>query len=1522
MAIEAILIKLLPVAIQYAPNAAIWLVSAISRAIVGEKAKSFLKKKEQRKAYAAAIGRAIGQFAGEFPALVSSYFDEHFLRETMTDELALFLTRAQSPDPDRIADAYRKQFRTPPRTDVAAAAKRFLALAEDELKKEKVLNDLLNSRQIDESYEILRGIERARSLDLATTEVRLKREVGLVAVVDSDKIANAFRAASQELIAWPQTLEEGQWLERPELEQIVERIRAAESSLSLLLGAPGSGKSALLARLASEAATRGWHVLAIRADQLPEDLASLEALQRYCELPSGVVECIQALAKDQKVLLLIDQLDALSELIDLKTDRLSVLLRLIGVASGLPNVHIVSSCRTFERTYDKRLNAIEAEEILLELPPWTAVEQILQTRGLAAGAWPEHFREVLRAPQHLKLFLRHFTGTGEAQVFETYQAMLEHLWSRRLFDSAERKEASSLVHEVATEMAEREALFLPTAKFDRQRKGLDYAVSAGILQYDNTGRQISFTHQTLFDFARARAFIAKEESLSRYVLERQTSLFVRPKLWSALHYLRGADPATYRRELGAIWSSVGLRPHLKTLLIEFLGQQEQPDDFEIRLLRPVFADDEYAANALAAIVGRQAWFDAIAHDLLPDAMTTSPELARAAIDVLANAWPFARTRVLELVGDLWLRDQSTYNNAWFALRGLQQWDRDALSIAVRIVETGDINNMAVQDLSAVISMSASDLAPELVGAHLRKRAREAIDARRERAAPAKDGTTDQVVGELIRHRNEDPLRRIFEGNVEWYEISGIAEAAPKAYLEHAWPPIREAIEELSAESEPRATRYQSDHLLATNLEIDGVDAGSREYPLMDSFGYAVRECVKKDPVAFRAFVEANRSSNAMTVHRLIAIGLCELASQDSGYVLEYLLGDERRLQLENFRENERETKMLLRSLLPHLQQADRERVEAFILEADAFRDVAEGKEPKERHKLQKLNRLFRLRLLLQLPSATLTDRTRELIESEKHIFPMFSDERREVRTWRSTSPLSAEKMVRANDATITQFLEAFPDETGWGDHFKSHGGSIEASRAFAAFAKQEPRRGVSIIHTLDAATLQRPAAYAIRELTEKELPHSELFELVLDLDRKGFSGSEFRECAADALRERVHAGRKGQPDQIINLLERWLDESQIERENKDELSDEERPGKEEPSDSLLWGLGGAYTVPGGSYPILNALFFGLIAQVPIPSDRLIGILEKHLARSDRIEVWNALAHSALPRLHLCNQILAQAFLDHLFATYPGLLSKRSGLTLIAYALSWVSPEASRRWIESVRTTGWSRAHQAYGELLALRAVLVQEDAWAREQINQLLARRDSDLPEDASTVFGLVCAAANLWRDAINRTLLSTILCIGMDASDKNTASAALDWFRVNEGLRLTSDSRPILEALASGRALEIAGTGSYALDRIADLVEDDPDLIYRLARRLIDAYKANLGNFSTSAPLASETLLSIAITLQRLEEPHHTRGLGLFELLLKYNAYKVREVLMDIDRRPGRSTTVLAVRRRRKPKRQRDPRT
>ena len=145
-------------------------------------------------------------------------------------------------------------------------------------------------------------------------------------------------------------------------------------------------------------------------------------------------------------------------------------------------------------------------------------------------------------------------------------------------------------------MAERETLWLAISRFDADVDDVQSLVAEGILTIPPASPgSIGFSHQTIFEFALARAFAQQEGRLSHYVSERITSLFIRPKIWAALTYLRDVETPAYERELLAIWSVKGLRLHLRHLLVEFLGQQRAPTTVEIGVLQSAISSEDRAA---------------------------------------------------------------------------------------------------------------------------------------------------------------------------------------------------------------------------------------------------------------------------------------------------------------------------------------------------------------------------------------------------------------------------------------------------------------------------------------------------------------------------------------------------------------------------------------------------------------------------------------------------------------------------------------------------------------------------------------------------------------------------------------------------------------------------------------------------------------------------------------------------------------------------------------------------------------
>src|SRR5688500_15727708 len=142
------------------------------------------------------------------------------------------------------------------------------------MKDEPDLQDLINRRQIERGLQILERLdERSGTGGVAATQLAAPSAPGGEV---SPAVELAFRPASDEVLEWPQTLGDGQWIPRSELELLSATISSSDRSAVTLLGAPGSGKSALMARLARQSLDAGYSVLAIKADQLPEDIRSLK----------------------------------------------------------------------------------------------------------------------------------------------------------------------------------------------------------------------------------------------------------------------------------------------------------------------------------------------------------------------------------------------------------------------------------------------------------------------------------------------------------------------------------------------------------------------------------------------------------------------------------------------------------------------------------------------------------------------------------------------------------------------------------------------------------------------------------------------------------------------------------------------------------------------------------------------------------------------------------------------------------------------------------------------------------------------------------------------------------------------------------------------------------------------------------------------------------------------------------------------------------------------------------------------
>ena len=1325
--------------------------------------------------------------------------------------------------------------------------------------------------------------------------------------LDVDAVSQAFGAASRLLLKWPQETD-GHWIERPELERLHALTRQAEPRVTVLLGGPGIGKSALLARLGNRLKKEGVVLLALKADQLPADVETLGDLDRWIDTPVPLVEALQRLARERQVVLLIDQLDALADLMDQRSHRLSALLRLVNAVAKVRNLQVLLSCREFEYRNDTRLSTLDAEAVTLGQPTWDDILPILTARGIDPQDWSEEVRDVLRTPQHLAVFLTHFAGHIDTHTFTNYQGLLERVVDRLEQDFGARTVQAAEC--IATAMGEEEELSLGVARFNRDwRNELKNLDAAGVLLISENRLNLTFRHQTLFDFLRARAFLRDGTSIAEYVIQsKQESLFVRPILWSALHYLRAADPGMYHREFGRLWINEGLRRHLRYLLIAFLGQVADPDHQEAHWLLPMLDNPDLRRRALNAMVGSPGWFSRL-QGRLATLMTAPPDVARETVWLLRKTLEFQPKSVVDRIMRYWLPSPEYDELSFRVIEGQKDWDQNSIDLVLRIVERTEIALIHVRHLVGTISQSQPELAPLVVVRWLEAQlARITNNSKTVPEPPPADAPEEERCRWQFEHTEavSGPFQKLLSQQNGWYDLEKVALRAPKAFVIHIWPWLLKVLERLAYEPNPLINKYRAHRGLAFCLE----DQQNRyEKPLPKALESAARAFAETEPDAFLALVAANKSSELVVVHHILALGLERIACIRPKAVFEYLTEDPRRFAIGDHRDTHRDSRKLIAALVPVLNPADRQRLEQVIIGWSYYRTIPGDEDAATRLKRRKWAREHRLRLLRAFPKECLSEKGRRPLEQEERALPRTSDhDIGPVSVGWVGSPMTTAQMAVASDDDIIALFTELTDATGW-DHPRGgwdhlHGGSIQASRAFAEFAKSHPDRALRIIERFKPGLQERPAGAALAALAEENVPSAELVWQFKTLNARGFASDAFRSNAAQCL-QAVARREKGLDDETCTLLESWLTNWEPPNVISSTSATTSKHNRQVDSDSkihtrsLLWERGGIEFLPGGNHLVLGALMSGYVFREPIDANGWLGALERHLVRREDPAVWKAMARD-LRYLVRADRNRALSFFDRLFRDQRDVLQSQQGADLIACIHDWLPAETLASILDDWITSDWPQGPQAAGEVAALRLCHRPEDPDARKRLEQYISGTDHSSAIAHGLRLGVAYTIVQAWREQQLRALCTPILLRLLPFAEGSLAQTIHSIFRITDPLPVDDYTGALLRALLAYPAVLVADEPVFLVDRMQDLLREgwEPNLIAELVSLVVDQAGAELGDIRTTWAGCAGDLVEIALTLHRMPETR-SRGLDLFEKLMALEVYDVDNRLGVLDRRP-----------------------
>ena len=379
---------------------------------------------------------------------------------------------------------------------------------------------------------------------------------------------------------------------RKETDQLFDWIQgdltSKDCKLKLLVGNAGVGKTVIIKDLLDKLTTSGVKCLTIKADyyNITENETSdfsLEKLHASLDL---------LVSEHKRVVVIIDQIDALSQYLSNDRDKLNILLNVIAAweKKYSKDIRIIVSCRKYDLEYDPSLSQLKEHSTAIEVNSLDDKDVENVVNKLDSGLYHKLTSQTittLRTPQYLDIFCRLYdSGCVGKYNYQNYMELYDDLWSSLINYANKNTSCDNLedvMFEIANSIHEAETLTPTWLITARNNKATRYLASECIVKYNN--KRISFFHQSFYDYVLARYYASKNKSLITELKSQFQGLEVRSSIKIFLDFERGHSDSLYKKDIYTIIFSNDIRLHLKQLALSILSYSDAVYKFEIDIIK-------------------------------------------------------------------------------------------------------------------------------------------------------------------------------------------------------------------------------------------------------------------------------------------------------------------------------------------------------------------------------------------------------------------------------------------------------------------------------------------------------------------------------------------------------------------------------------------------------------------------------------------------------------------------------------------------------------------------------------------------------------------------------------------------------------------------------------------------------------------------------------------------------------------------------------------------------------------------
>jgi hypothetical protein len=371
---------------------------------------------------------------------------------------------------------------------------------------------------------------------------------------------------------------------------IVAEALDGPAKIVVVAGGAGSGKSLVMSSIVASARQRDWPILALRVDrflacQSPEELG--EVLLDRRQSPVGALGNRHP---RRPTVLLIDQVDAVSETSGRSSKMRDQIFRMIEDSGLYRQMKVVIACRSYDLEHDRRLSGQASlpwsKAIKLESLGWDAgVLPVLRALGLGPRTYSDHEKQLLATPINLQLLARlHVAGErvdGELSAARLFDRLLE-VRAREFRELGIPWTPQAALGQIAVHMSDNQELTAPPSVVTAYPGALDHLASAGLITV--VGGKLQFAHESFFDHVFASSFIASGAGVIDLLRRDEQRLFRRTQVRQIFSRLRDQGARSYLSNLRVLMEADDVRFLVKDAVAQWLGAIDNPTPAERRLV--------------------------------------------------------------------------------------------------------------------------------------------------------------------------------------------------------------------------------------------------------------------------------------------------------------------------------------------------------------------------------------------------------------------------------------------------------------------------------------------------------------------------------------------------------------------------------------------------------------------------------------------------------------------------------------------------------------------------------------------------------------------------------------------------------------------------------------------------------------------------------------------------------------------------------------------------------------------------